>query len=143
MVRIIPLAEAKAHFSEIVPRIPDRYEAAIKRATWRDPAIAGEPLFKEAMTVVITEERRRKGIEKWTDENWRGVTVEKGKPIIGTRISARLDQWAANWTPYRAAIEAVELPPKVIDWATNIDQRVKPIVKALVEKKKGIVGVSS
>jgi len=140
MVYIIPLTDAKTHFEEIIPKIPDRYEAEVKRAVWREPAIAGEDLFKDAMSVVIAEEKRKKGIEKLTDENWRSLTIEKGKPIIGTRIRAKLDEWATNWSPYRGAIEAVELPAKVIDWEANIDTRVKPIVKALVEKKKELAG---
>jgi len=140
MVYVKPLADAKKHFEEIIPKIPERYEAEVKRAAWRDPAIEGEDLFKEAMAVVIAEELRRKGIEKLTDDQWRSTTVEKGKPIIGTRIRARLDVWATNWSPYRSALEAVELPAKVIDWEANIDARVKPIVRALKEKKKELAG---
>jgi len=43
---------------------------------------------------------------------------------------------APDGAPYKAALEAVDLPQKTGDPMTNIDQRLKPIVAALVAKKE-------
>jgi len=140
MVRVKPLETAKKHFEQAIPAIPERYEDAIRIATWKDPALDAEDLFADAMSVVITERRRAKGIEKVTDDQWRTKAISKGKPVIGTRIRDALDEWAREWSPYRSAIEGVVLEPKTVDPMANIDRRVKPIVQALIAKKKELMG---
>jgi len=140
MVRVKSVEEAKKHLEQAVAVIPDRYESAVRVATWKAPAIEAEDLYADMMQVVISERRRAKGIEKKTDDDWRKAAVEKGKPIIGTRIRGALDLYATNWAPYRSAIEAVVLEPRTVDPMANIDRRVKPIVSALIAKKKELMG---
>lgn len=141
MVTILPPSEARKHLEQAVSVIPDRYEAKIKIATWKDPAIAGEAAFKDAMSVVITEERRRKAIEKLSDDYWRDRAVKKGKPIIATRVREGLPNYEKNVAPYFEVISTLVLEPKTIDPLANVDKRVKPIVEALVKKKKELKGL--
>ncbi|RLC86236.1 MAG: hypothetical protein DRJ03_09330 [Chloroflexi bacterium] len=140
MVRVKSVEEAKKHLEQAVSLIPDRYESGVKAANWKEPALAGEDLFADMMSVVVSERRRAKGIEKTSDEDWRNRAVTKGKPIIGTRIRDALGRYASGWAPYRAAIEGVTLEPKTVDPMANIDRRVKPIVEALINKKKELLG---
>ena len=51
-----------------------------------------------------------------------------------------LEKRKKNYEPYRAALEALELPPRTADPMVNIDNRVKAVVKTLVEKKKELKG---
>jgi len=129
------LAEARRHFEEALPYISTRYSAGIDRAEWQKPAAEAEPLFKEAMSKVIAEELRKKGILKVTDTEWRDLAKTKGAPIIETRIRAALDTWEANFGPiYEKIVKLVPtLPKRVIDFRTNINQR---LVRVVEEWKK-------
>ena len=135
MVKVKPLDVARKHFEEALRIIPDRYEDGVKLADWKTAAIQGEEAYKAAMEIVIREERRKKGIEKTTNEYWQNACIKKGKTVIRERIEAALDKWEEHWKPYRDALEALKLPPRTIDWEENIDKRLKPIVKTLVETK--------
>ena len=58
--------------------------------------------------------------------------LEKGAPVIAERIRAALDKWEKNWAPKYNRVVAVvrNLPPKTLDWNTNIERRLKPVVAA-------------
>jgi len=141
MVRVKPVDVARAHLEAAIAMIPGRYREAVRVAVWKEPAIAGEELWGAAVSAAAAERRRAKGIEKVTDDEWRRAADVKGGARIGPGITEGLPKYERNWAPYRAAIEAVEIAPKTIDPMANIDARVKPIVAALVAKKKEILGV--
>jgi len=141
MVKVKSLEEAKKNLEDIVPVIGKRYERGIKRAKpWKEGALAGQALYEEKMTNPDILKRRAKRIETMTDEDWRRPALELGVRNIGPGLKAKIDKWAGRWAPYRSALEAVELPPKTADPEANIDNRLKPIVRALVEKKKELLG---
>jgi len=140
MVRVKTVETARAHLEAAIAVIPTRYKEAIKVAVWRAPAIEGEELWAAAVSAAAAERRRAKGIEKVTDEEWRHAADVKGGARIGPGITEGLPKYATNWAPYRAAIEATEIAPKTIDPMANIDNRVKPIVAALIAKKKELLG---
>jgi len=129
------IEQARKHFEEALPFISGRYMTGVDRAEWQKPAAEGELLFKDAMSKVIAEERRKKGILKVTDAEWRDVTKRKGGPIIEPRIREALDLWEANFSPiYDKIVRLVPtLPKRVIDFRTNINQR---LVRVVEEWKK-------
>jgi len=140
MVRVKTVETARAHLEAAIAVIPARYREAVKVAVWKEPAIAGEELWGAAVSAAAAERRRAKGIEKVTDDEWRRLADVKGGARIGPGIREGLPKYERNWAPYRAAIEATEIGPKTIDPLANVDNRVKPIVSALVAKKKEILG---
>jgi len=123
---------ARKHFEEALAYIATRYKDGISVSTWKDAAIKGEKTWKEAMQKAITEEARRKGIEKVSDEFWRERAINFGAPVIAERIRAALDKWEQNWTPkYRRVLSVRSgLPPRTLDFMQNIQNRLVPIVKA-------------
>lgn len=127
------LEEARRHLEESVLTIPARYESGVGRGEWRKPAIDGEELFKSEMSKVIAEGRRKKAIEKLTDEDWREPSIRKGVPVIGERIRGALDDYEKNFGPVYAEVgKAVKtLKPKTPDFKTNILNRVTPVVEAM------------
>jgi len=141
VVKVKPIDVARRRFEQAISIIPDRYEQGVKLAEWQKPAMDAEDLWADAIMEAAREKRRQKGIAKVTDEEWRKDTINKGKPIIATRIRDALDDWEKGWKPFRDALEALELPEKTTDPITNIDQRVKPVVETLVRKKKELLGV--
>jgi len=125
------IEQARANFEAALPAIPTRYEAGIRAAVWRQPSIAGEANFKAAMSRVVAEELRRKGVEKVTDDEWRNAAVTKGVPIISARIRDALDEWVAVFGPMYDRIRRLvpTLPPKTIDFRANINNRLVRVVE--------------
>ena len=132
------LEEAKKHLDEAAAFIPARYEEGVKKGTWKDAAIKGEEAFKATMSAVISEERRKKGITASSDDIWRNGAVEKGRPIIGTRIKGALDKYEKNFGfVYKKVTDEIpKLKPRTIDPMTNIDTRLKPLVDVMIKAKK-------
>jgi hypothetical protein len=55
-------------------------------------------------------------------------------------MTASADKQVANWRPYGSALEAITLAAPTDNPETNVDNRVKPIVRAMVDTKKTVKG---
>jgi len=138
------LDDAVAHLDQAIANIPARYETGIRRANWADPAASdtAEALWWAGLEAARAARRRIAGIRRVGDTTWRQLAVSKGAPIIGTRLRDALGKYRANFAPVMDAMLRVlpTLRPKTPDPMANIDNRVKPVVRAAIEaspKKKG------
>jgi len=134
------LDEAVKNLETATAYIRSRYERGIDKATWFENAKSdeAEKNFKDAMTKVIEEERRKRGIERLGgDGAWKDGAKKKGAPVIATRIKDALPKYRANFGDvYSKVIEIVKgLPRRGISWEENIENRLKPVVRAWVENK--------
>jgi len=123
-----------------IPKILPAIKRKVPKKIWKAPALLGQPLYETKMMDPAVLARRKDKIEKLTDDDWRNPYIEKGGPIIGPRVKAALPKYETKVDPYLKAIAAVELPPRVVDPMENIENRVKPIVAALVAKKEELGG---
>ena len=141
MVKVKPLSEAKEKFKSAAAFVPARYEAGVKRATGViDASIKGQALYEAKMSDPAILARRAKALARLTDEDWRKAALEKGKARIGSGMLAGADKWEREFKPYADALGALALPDKTPDPMANIDNRLKAVVKTLVETKKRIKG---
>ncbi|RSN70333.1 hypothetical protein D9Q81_01295 [Candidatus Korarchaeum cryptofilum] len=142
MVKVTPVEDAKESFKEILPKIPDRYTRKIKKAKWKEAATSeeAEALWRAKVLEAAERKRRKAGLEKVSEEEWRNLAANLGSKRIKESLEGRIDKWAANWRPYAEALASAELPPRSADPEENIERRVKPVVKTLVQKKKEILG---
>ena len=138
MVKVKPESDAKKNYEDSTALVPARFEQGVNRAEWQQAAKDGQDLYVTQMTNSDVLARRTKGIDKVSDTEWRKNAVDKGKNIIGTRMKAASDKQVAGFRPYREALTAVDLPPKVADPMANLMNRAGAVVKALVDKKKEI-----
>ena len=138
MVKVKPESDAKKNYEDSTALVPVRFEQGVNRADWQQAAKDGQDLYVTQMTNSDVLARRAKGIDKVSDTEWRKMAVGKGKNIIGTRMKDASDKQVANFRPYRDALTAVDLPPKVADPMANLMNRAGAVVKALVDKKKEI-----
>lgn len=83
----------------------DDLVAGAKAATWKAEAVAGEDNFKKAMQDVISKERRKKGIEKVSDEEWRGG-IEKNKDRYGQGVKNSESKMESGMEPVLNDIKA-------------------------------------
>ncbi|UTU47204.1 Conserved odinarchaeal virus protein [Huginn virus] len=140
MVKVKPLDQIKARYQGAIAEAARRYAEAAPTIEWQAAAKAAQKLYEQKMSDPTVLARRAKGIDKVTDSAFRQAIISKGVTRINAGMAGAVDKQAANFAPFKAALEAVTLPEKTTDPLANIDARVKPIVKALVDKKKEILG---
>jgi len=140
VVKIKPLTEMKEHLRAAADWIPGRYEEAIPRVVWKDPALAGQELYDRVMAKAEVRKRRAAKIAKMTDEDIRKPMREKGVPVIGDRIRLAIDKYGEHVAPHRDFIEALILEPKTDVIRENILKRVLPIAEGLHKKKLELMG---
>ena len=135
MVKVKSIDKAKRNYKGAASTAAARYKESISDIDWKGPALEAQALYEEQMSNPAVLARRASGIEKTTNEAMKAATLAKGAPVIGSRMAAADGDWGAGWGPYKSALETVDLPPKTGDPMTNIDQRLTPIVQALVDRK--------
>jgi len=136
MVKVKSIDKAKRNYKQAASTAAARYKDSIADVDWKGPALEAQSLYEEQMSNPAVLARRATGIEKTTNEAMKAAMLAKGAPVIGSRMAAADGDWGAGWSPYKSALEAVDLPAKTGDAMTNIDQRLKPIVAAMVAKKE-------
>jgi hypothetical protein len=128
------LEEAKANFSAAIAYIPSRYAAGVQKADWLTPAKsdAAERNFADGVGKAVAGKTRQKAIAGMSNDDWKTAAVNKGAPIIGTRIQGALDKWGANFGPVYSQVQSkvATLPPSTTDFMANITARLIPTVKA-------------
>lgn len=126
--------EAKANFQNAISYIPARYTAGVQKADWLTPAKsdAAEKNYASGVGKAVSNKTRQRKIAALSNDDWKNAAVNKGAPIIGTRIQDALDKWASNWSPIYAKVATTvqNLPPKTTDFMQNINTRLIPTVKA-------------
>ena len=141
MVRVKSAEEIDRKFREAIPRVPTAYKTGVQGTRgWKEKAIEGQDLYEERMRDPAVLSRRRAGLEGVSEEEWKRNAADIGATRIGPGMLANAAKRKVKYEPYRTALESVELPPKTADPMANIDNRAKPIVAALVEKKKELLG---
>ncbi len=143
MVKIKSSAEIAAKWDGAIGRVPAGYKSGISGTTdWAEKASSNEAesLYAEKIAESVAAKRRQKAVSAVSNEEWKKMALDKGVRNIGAGMTAAKAKRTANFEPYRSAIEGVSLPARSADPMANIDARVKPIVSALVETKKGIKG---
>lgn len=132
-------AEARDHLRDIIPKIKDRYTASTQRAEWAAAASSeeAESNFNSAMVTVLAAKKRQSRCREVGDSKYRKGCADKGAPVIGARITAALDDYYSNFSKVYAPVLAVvdALPRKGLDAMENIDNRLKPTVRAWQESK--------
>jgi len=134
-MKVKPKDERTANYKSGAAVAGTRYGAAVKRAEWQEPAKDGQALYEQQMMNTEVLKRREKGISKVSDADWQNAAIKKGQPVISGRMTDAADKQAAGFEPYVSVLEAIDLPPRTADPATNVANRVTPIAVKMHEKK--------
>ena len=141
MVRIKPREVLKKRYQDAVRFVPARYKEGIQAVTgWKESALAGQKVYEEKMSNPEVLARRAKAIERIEEAEWKKNALELGAKRIGEGMAKKVDKWDREWAPYHDVLASLELPARSADPMENVDNRVKAVVKALVDKKKEIKG---
>ena len=137
MVRVKSAEAIDANYKAAIGRVPAAYKEGVQRTTdWKEKALEGQGLYEERMRDPDVLSRRAAGLEKVSQDEWKHKAADVGATRIGPGMAAGANKRKANFEPYRSALEGVDLPPRTADPMANIDNRVKPIAQALIDKKR-------
>ena len=143
MVKIKSASQIDANYKAAIGRVPGAYKAGVQATTdWQEKAgsDAAESLWNQKVAEAAAVKRRQKAVGAVSNAEWQSKAANVGSTRIGAGMSANADKRTRKFEPFRSAIEGVSLPARTADPLANVDARVKPIVSALVETKKGITG---
>lgn len=126
---------ARDNLESCLSTIEPRYRQGVESADWVGPTTSqqSEDNYRSGIDEAISADRRRAGVRRAGDQGYKDGALGKGARNIVPGIRANLDKYLSNVGPSMARVEAAKrgLPPKTRDAETNIDQRLKPIVRAL------------
>lgn len=115
--------------------VENRYKAGVETAEWAAPSVSdqAEQNYRTGIDEGIADDRRRKGIRATGDQGYRDGALGKGARNIVPGIRANLDKYLTNVQPSMGRVEVAKrtLPAHTRDADQNIDNRLKPIVRAL------------
>ena len=142
MVKVKSLSIAKENLRKAAPMIAERNKQGVRGAEWKENAASddAEALWAAKVAEAAAAKRRQKAIEGVSNGEWRERAMTKGAQQISGAVAASVDKWEDNFRPYAEALEAVDLPARTADPIANVQNRVIPVVQALVDKKKEIKG---
>ena len=138
MVKVKDLTKSKQKYTSIADEAARRYSDSIPGIQWKEAAKAGQALYEEKMRDPNVLARRSKKIDRVSDDEFKEALRTKGAPRIATGMRAGADKWEKNFTPYKDALETLNLPAKTGDAMANIDSRLKPVVQKMIDKKNEI-----
>lgn len=120
---------------------PD-YQAGVQnpRTPWSEAAVAGEANYKAGVTAAASAGRYGKGIKAAGEDTWKKGAITKGPGRFAEGVALAKGDWESGFSPYRAAIEAVKLPPRGPKGSPQNVQRVAAMATTLraVYEKKGV-----
>lgn len=134
MVKMPSKQQIEQNYRSAIPVVAGRYKAGIAATNdWKQKSIEGQGLYVQRMQDQSVLARREKGLAKVTDQDWQKNALDKGVSRIGAGMEAGAAKQSAGYEPIRVALEQVTLQARTTDPMQNIDNRVKPIVKAAMD----------
>jgi len=129
-------------FATVTPQRTEDYRVGVQnpRKDWATSTAASESAYETGVQLAITKKRFGKGVKKAGTEKWQRGAVEKGTQRWGPGVAMAKEIYAANFAPYRDAIERVTLPPRYSRRDPRNLDRVKAVVNALIAAKEQRLG---
>ena len=130
-------AEAAKKWSDSIGRVPAAYQAGVAATNdQKEKSLAAEELYKQRVIERANAGARAKGIEATPDSKWKDNALKKGASRIGPGMQAAKPDYDKGIAKVISTLQSVDLPARTADPDTNIDNRVKPIARALRAMKE-------
>ena len=130
-IKVKPLEDIAKHYRDSAATAAARYKDSISQVEWQEAAIQGQSLYEEQMSRPEVLSRRETGVRKVTDSEFKRAMEEKGAKRIMSGIQAGVDKQREGYRVIREALDGLEIPERVADPDTNIENRLKPVVHAM------------
>ena len=137
MVKTKGVAATVAAWQGAIGSVPAKYKTGVQAANNTiENAIAAQPLYEARMAESIANKSRVKGLQKTSTGEWKARASELGSARIGGGMSAAVPKYNKGVTEVIQTIEATSIGERTADPMANVDNRVKPLVKALYDMKR-------
>ena len=134
MVFVPSAQERKQKYLNSLGAVPGNYKAGIERTSnWKESALNGQALYEQQMQNAQVLRRRAVALERTSEADWKSRASNLGSMRIADGMRNGADKQAANYEPIAQALRSVNLPDRSADPMANIDNRVKPIVRAMID----------
>lgn len=138
MVETKGAAVAVKNYEDAIASVPGKYEQGVNAASnVIAKSKAAEGLWKEKVIDAANREARSRGLDKVSDADWKNAALTKGKTRIGDGMRAAKPKFQRGITEVISVIEGTSIADRTADPEANVDNRVKPIVRALHDHFKG------
>jgi hypothetical protein len=134
MVFVPSAQERKQKYLNSLGAVPGNYKAGIERTSnWKESALNGQALYEQQMQNAQVLRRRAIALERTSEADWKSRASNLGSVRIADGMRNGADKQTQNYEPIAQALRGVSLPDRTADPMANIDNRVKPIVRAMIE----------
>lgn len=124
--------QAKQNWTASHGRIPKAYSDGVSAAKdVINKSIAAEENYAAGVQAAVAAKRRAKGLEKVSDADWKQAAQSKGSARIVAGMKASEAKYGRGINEVIGVLQSVNLPNRTQDPDANIDNRVKPIARAL------------
>jgi hypothetical protein len=137
MVDTKPLSQVQKKWEDSIGRVPGAYTEGVAGA--KDviaKGVAAESLYAEKLQATIASKKRATELSKVSDSEWKAAATDKGAKRIGAGMTGAKGKFNKGISEVLTVIQGVTIAPRTADPLANVDNRVKPIVKALADMKK-------
>lgn len=132
--------QAEENYEQSIAIVPARYQQGVENADWKKGVSnpAANENYKSGVQKAISENAWSKGVSKVSNEEWKTKALTKGAQSISEGMRQGKEKYAQNFAPVLSAINSAvaNLPPRSTDAMSNIDSRLKPVVKAAINAAK-------
>lgn len=135
MVETKSLADTKAAWEAAIGRVPEAYKRGVEgTSNVIEKSKAAEDLWAARVQEAASRRAREAGLADVSDADWKKAAIEKGAARIGAGMNASKEKFGRGMGEVLSTLQGVSLPARTADPLANVDNRVKPIVSALVER---------
>lgn len=132
MADIQDAARIAEKWARVTPTRTEDYKQGVQtpRRDWQAAASAGEEIYKLEVIKAANEGRFKKGVQRAGTQKWQRRAVETGTQRWGPGVAVAQGDFAQGYEPIRAAIAAVQLPPRRGKMDPANFQRVQAVAQA-------------
>ena len=139
MPKIRSIESITKKWTEVTPQRAGQYIEGVQdpKSDWKTQTQAAVANYKAAMTISLTQDRFKKGVDKSSTEKWKAKAVAKGGNRFSEGVSLAGPDYSEGFGPFRNIIANTTLPPRYPKGDPRNIDRVRVMAEALRKGKTG------
>lgn len=133
-IRMKSLEEISSAFAASGSKAATAYAKEVDKVTdqaERSASEAAETNYAAAIALAVANKARQKGAAKRSTAYWKEKAKSKGAPRLSTGITGAKEDHRSGYAPIHSALSGMSIPDKGTDPYANVDNILKPVVKAM------------
>ena len=139
MAEIKALSNIRDKWTRVTPMRTEDYKLGIQnpRRDWATETEASKDNWKAGIDAAASKDLFAKGVAAAGTKKWKDKALKKGPGRFAEGVYIAGPDYEKGFSPYHAAIEAVDLGPRFPRRDPRNIERVKRVVDALIKAKLG------